>query len=236
MIELDVHLSADGHVVVFHDPAVERTTDGTGALAAKTLAELRELDAGYRFTRDGGLTFPFRGTGVRIPTLEEVLEALPSMRFTVEVKAAAAQRPLFELARRHGAVDRIVAAGIQTVVRTHFDEWPGAVSAGADQVRAFYLRHRFRMARWAPPVDVFQVPPTWGRLTVVTPRFIRDLHAHGIPVQVWVVDDPQDMERFFAWGVDGIQSDRPDLLAEVMTRLHGRPRAPGHERRHAGPE
>jgi glycerophosphoryl diester phosphodiesterase len=79
MIELDVHASADGHCVVIHDATVDRTTDGTGAVAAHDARRAaRELDAGYRFTADGGATFPFRGRGVRIPTIDEVLEALPA--------------------------------------------------------------------------------------------------------------------------------------------------------------
>ncbi|MBX6365899.1 MAG: glycerophosphodiester phosphodiesterase [Gemmatimonadetes bacterium] len=236
MIELDVHLSADGHVVCIHDPTVDRTTDGTGAVAAMTLEQLRALDAGYRFTPDGGRTFPFRGQGLRIPTLDEVLEALPDMRFTVEVKAAAAQRPMFEVVRRHGAQDRVVVAGIHDVVRTHFAEWQGAVSASMEQVRAFFLRHRLHLAgRRAPAVDAFQVPETWGRFRIVTPRFIRDAHAHGIAVQVWTVNDPADMERLLRWGVDGIQSDFPDRLSDVMTRLFGRPPAPARRRSAAAP-
>ncbi|HET9986372.1 MAG TPA: glycerophosphodiester phosphodiesterase [Longimicrobiales bacterium] len=236
MIELDVHVSADGHVVVIHDPTVDRTTDGSGAVAAMTLDQLRAFDAGYRFTTDGGQTFPFRGQGLRIPTLDEVLDALPDMRFTVEVKAVAAQGPMFELVRRRGAQDRIVAAGIHDVVRTRFSEWKGAVSASMEQARAFYLRHRLHLGRRrAPAVDAFQVPETWGRLHIVTPRFIRDAHELGIAVQVWTVNDAADMERLFRWGVDGIQSDFPDRLSAVMTRLFGRPPAPALVRSSATP-
>ncbi len=230
MIELDIHLSADGHVVVMHDPLVDRTTDGVGPVAGKTLAELQALDAGYRFTPDGS-TFPFRGRGVRIPTLQEVLTALPAMRFTVEVKAAAAQRPFFELARRLGAVERIVAAGFGPAERSFFAEWPGAVSASMAQVRRFFALHRLRLgAAWAPPVAIFQVPERAGRLLVCSPRFVRELHAHGIAVQVWTVNEPEAMERLFDAGVDGIQSDHPDRLARVMTRRFGRPPAPAFAR------
>lgn len=226
MIELDVRLTADGHVVVIHDPLLDRTTDGRGPVAAKTLAELRELDAGYHFSTDGR-TFPFRGRGIRIPTLEEVLEALPTMRFTVEVKATAAQRPFFELARRIGAVNRIVAAGLGPEERSLFAEWPGAVSAGMPQVRRFYTLHRLHLAAvWAPAVDVLQVPERNGRWLVVSPRFVRDAHAHDLAVQVWTVNEPADMERLFDAGVDGIQSDYPDRLARVMTRRFGRLPAP----------
>ena len=217
--------------MVVHDPLLDRTTDSTGPVAARTLAQLRQLDAGYRFTPDGGLSFPFRGKGVRIPSLEDVLEALPAMRFTVEVKAAAAQRPFFELARRMSAVDRIVAAGFGAPERGYFSEWPGAVSASMEQVRRFYALHRLRLgATWAPPVDVFQVPERSGRMLICSSRFVKEAHAHGIAVQVWTVDDPAEMERLFDAGVDGIQSDFPDRLARVMTRRFGRPPAPALSR------
>ncbi len=227
MIELDVRVSADGACVVIHDARVDRTTDAEGDVASFTLAELSALDAGYRFTPDGGRSFPFRGRGVRVPTLDEVLDALPDMRFTVEVKAGAAQQPFFDVARRHGAVDRIVAAGLHPAERTRFREWPGAVSASMDQIRPLYFVHRLHLGwAWAPPVDVLQVPERWGAWRVVTPRFVRDAHRHGIAVQVWTVDEPEAMARLLDWGVDGVQSDRPDRLAEVMSRRLGRPPAP----------
>lgn len=226
MIELDIRLTADGHVVVIHDADVDRTTDGTGPVAAKTLAEIQELDAGYRHSPDGR-SYPFRGRGVRVPTLVEVLETLPAMRFTVEVKAPEAQLPFFELAKRMGAVNRIVAASLHNVERTLFREWSGAVSASMEQVRAFYALHRLRVgARWAPPVDVFQVPERFGRLLICSSRFVTDAHAHGIAVQVWTVNERAQMERLFDAGVDGIQSDFPSVLADVMTQRFGRPPAP----------
>lgn len=230
MIELDVRRTADGQLVVHHDPVVDRTTDGSGPLAAKSLAELHELDAGYRFSPDGR-THPFRGRGVRIPTLAEVLEELPAMRFTVEVKAPEAQRPFFEVARRFQAEGRIVAASLHDRERTLFAEWSGARSASMEQVRLFYVLHRLRLARlWAPPVSVFQVPERAGALLVCSPRFVRELHAHGVAVQVWTVNETADMERLFRAGVDGIQSDYPDRLAALMTRLFDRPAAPAAAR------
>jgi len=231
MIELDVRLTADGHVVVIHDERVDRTTDGSGPVAAMTLAELQSLDAGYRHTPDGQ-SFPFRGRGVRIPTLIEVLETLPEMRFTVEVKAPEAQRPFFDIARRLDAVGRIVAASLHNVERTLFREWPGAISASMEQVRAFYLLHRLHLGgTWAPRIDVLQVPEWAGRLLICSPRFVRDAHAHGLAVQVWTVNEAAQMERLFDAGVDGLQSDYPDRLAQVMTRRFGRPGAPALRRR-----
>jgi glycerophosphoryl diester phosphodiesterase len=229
MIELDVHATRDGECAVIHDATVDRTTDGTGRVADMTLDQLRSLDAGYRFTPDGGETFPFRDTGVVIPTLDEVLEALPATPITVEVKAGAAQAPLFRAVDRLAAHHRVVAAGMHDRDRTAFASYSGPVSASTEQLRRFYVRHRLFIGRFLPPpADVVQVPETWEGRRVVTPRFVRDLRSRHIPVHVWTVDDPADMRRLLDWGVAGIITDRPDILARVLQERTGRPPAGGH--------
>ena len=233
MIELDVHSTADGHCVVMHDPAVERTTDGSGRIARLTLAELQQLDAGYRFTPDGGRTFPFRGRGVRVPTFDEVLRALPAMRFTVEVKAGEAQAGLFEAITRHRAHQRVIAAGMYDADRTAFAAYPGALSASSEQLRRFYIAHRLGVGRWVRlPAHVVQVCETWGGRRVLTPRLVRDLHHQGVHVHVWTVNDEADMHRLLDWGVDGILSDFPDRLARVLHQRTGRPLPPALQAPH----
>lgn len=229
MIELDVHASSDGHCVVIHDGTVDRTTDGSGRVAAMPLAALREFDAGHRFTTDGGATHPFRGRRIAIPTLDEVLEALPSARLIVEVKTGAAQEPLFEAIRRFSAEDRVVIAGMYRRDRSLFATYQGLVSASTEDVRRFYLWHRLRLGRWFPPAaDMVQVPESWGERRVVTPRFVRDLRASGVPVHVWTVNDSSDMGRLLDWGVAGLITDRPDILARVLHERVGRPLPTGH--------
>lgn len=228
MIELDVHASADGHCVVIHDPTVDRTTDGTGEVAAMTLEELRRLDAGYAFSPDGGRSHPYRGRGLTIPTLDEVFEALPEMRFTVELKTPAAQRPFFEAVRRADAYDRVIAASQHEYQRTLFGTWPGPVSSSTEQLRAFWPFHVTRLAfLHAPDVDVVQMPELWNGRRILTPRLVEDVHAHGIHVHVWTVNEVDDMERLLDWGVDGIMTDHPDRLAEVLHRRVARPLPPG---------
>ncbi|HEX2167729.1 MAG TPA: glycerophosphodiester phosphodiesterase [Longimicrobiales bacterium] len=227
MIELDVRASADGRCVIMHDELVDRTTNGTGAVAAMPLAQLRELDAGYRFTPDGGATFPFRGAGVRIPTIEEVLEALPAMRITVEVKSGDAQAPLFDAIRRFNARDRVIAAGMFDRERWLFGTYDGAVSGSLEELKPFWMRHRMGLG-WvkAPPCDVVQIPEVWNGRRLVTPRLARDLRRHGIPLHVWTVNDPADMHRLLDWGIAGLISDRPDILGRVLHERVGRPLAP----------
>jgi glycerophosphoryl diester phosphodiesterase len=228
MVELDVRASADGHCVVIHDETLDRTTSGTGPVAALTLAQLRALDAGYHYTPDGGATHPFRERGVRIPTIEEVLEALPATRITVEVKSAAAQAPLFAAVGRFGARDRVIAAGMYDRDRTLFHTWDGALSGSLEQLMPFYIRHRCGLGRLkAPPCDVVQIPETWRGRRLVTPRLVRDLAHHGIPLHVWTVNEIADMHRLLDWGVEGLITDYPDLLGRVLHERVGRPLAQG---------
>lgn len=231
MIELDVHATADGECVVIHDPTVDRTTDGSGPVAAMTLAELRQLDAGYRFTPDGGKTFPFRGRGVRIPTISEVLEALPETRLTVELKTGAAQRPLFEAIRRAGAEERVIVAAEKTRSRTLFTDYPGVKSASSRQVLNFLLLYRVGLHRfWRAPVIAVQIPESWRGRQLLTPRMVRAFQARGMAVHIWTVNEVADMERLLDWGVDGIVTDRPDRLADILTARGLRPPPPARRR------
>lgn len=227
MIELDVRASSDGHCVVIHDATVDRTTNGKGAVAEMTLAELQSLDAAYHFTRDGGRTFPLRGQGVRIPTIDEVLAALPDMRITVESKTAAAQLPLFRAIEQYNASERIVAAGERNEFRTLFHTYGGPRSASLEEAMPFFLMHRAYLARFGRvPADVVQTCEVYRGRRILTQRLVRDFHHRGVLVHVWTVNEEADMERLLDWGVDGLVTDRPDLLAKVLHRRNGRPLPP----------
>ncbi|MGH7477115.1 MAG: glycerophosphodiester phosphodiesterase [Longimicrobiales bacterium] len=228
LIELDVRATADGHCVVIHDPTVDRTTNGQGDVAALTLAALRELDAGHRFTRDDGRSFPFRGQGVRVPTIDEVFDAVGATPLIVEVKEEPAQRPLLEAIRRHGAESRVMHAGERHGDRSLFHrQYAGPASASAAQIKRFYAAHVVRLARlWPIRFDAFQVPETHEGRRVVTPRLIEDLRARGVIVHVWTVNEEGDMHRLLDWGVDGLVTDYPDRLARVLHERVGRPLPP----------
>jgi len=218
IIEIDVRATADGHCVLLHDPTLDRTTDGTGDVARFTLAELKRLDAGHNFVAlDGAHTF--RGRGVTIPTIEEVLEALPDTRFIVEVKIGSAQRPLFEAIRRFAAHDRVLAAGERDIDRDLFPQYPGPTSESGDSMRRMYRMHRLRLMRWwQPSHPAVQFPIDYEGRRMVDRRLVRELKSKGMIVHIWTVNDPADMRMLLDWGVDGVLSDRPDLLAEVMGR------------------
>lgn len=228
MLEMDVHATRDGRIVVLHDATVDRTTDGTGAVGDLPWDAVRELDAGYRFLDPDGRT-SFRGRGVGIPLFEEVLETFPRMRLNVETKTPAAARGLVELIRRHGAVHRVLVAVTEESARASIRDYEGPRGASRQQIRRLWLLRRVPLLGrlYTPRAEALQVPPSWEGREVVTPGFVRAAHERNLPVHVWTVDDEAEMRRFLELGVDGIQTDRPDRLARVLVEATGRPPPPG---------
>ena len=228
LLEIDVQPSRDGEAIVIHDPTVDRTTEGTGPVSSFTVAELERLDAGYRFTPDGGTTFPYRATDVRLSTLREVLQALPHTRVNVEIKDGRAQQAVWDTVHDLHAVHRVLIAAGDRNNRARFRVYGGPQSAGAQDMYAFYGLHLARASRlWTPGVDAFQMPEERGGKQVLTPRMLAELQARNVAVHVWTINEPRDMRRLLEWGVDGVITDRPDRLAALLHEMHGRPLPPG---------
>ena len=228
LLETDVQPTRDGDCVVIHDPTLDRTTDGRGPVADLTVAQIQRLDAGYRFTPDGGATFPYRGRGVRISTLREVLLALPDARVNVEIKDTRAQPAVLRTVRELRAEHRVLIAAGDSRNRSLFRDHPGPTSAGAQDLYAFLALHLTGTTRfYRPPVDAFQMPEGHGGRQVLNPRWVAQAHAHNVAIHVWTVDEEADMRRLLDWGVDGIITDRPDRLARVLHERIGRPLPPG---------
>ena len=216
-LELDVHLSADGVVVVHHDKTLERTTSGSGPIAARTADELARVDAGYRFTRGG--EYPFRGRGIGVPTLREVLARYRGVPIVIEIKvytAAMGQAVAHEI-RRAGAMDYVCVAGYGIAsARAARVALPGvAASAHRGEVRLALYRSWLRCPVRTAPYQTYQVPECAEGVRIVSPRFIRDAHTGGFKVQVWTVDEEADMRRLLDWGADGLISNRPDLAVRI---------------------
>jgi len=216
-LELDVHLSADGVVVVHHDLTLDRTTSASGLLADRTADELARVDAGYRFT--DGTAHPFRGRGTGVPTLREVLQRYRDTRVVVEMKVDSAEmgEAVAREVRRADAVDRVCVAGFgarsAAAARAAL---PGTASSACHpEVRVAVYR---TLAYWPVrrvPYGAYQVPETRGLLRVVSRRFVRYAHDANLKVQVWTVDEEADMRRLLGWDVDGLISNRPDLAVRV---------------------
>lgn len=229
MLEMDVRSTLDGEAVVIHDSTVDRTTDGTGPVGKLTWEELGELDAGYHF-RDPEGKLSYRGRGVRIPRFEEVLEALPGVRMNVETKDSRSAQPLVDAIRRHGAEGRVLVAAEVERHRASVVGYPGPWGASRrDLFRFFFAVHLPLGRRYTPRCEALQVPERYWGVQVVSPRFLREAHLRNLPVHVWTVDEADDMHRLLDMGVDGIQTDRPDRLAKVLSERFGRPLAPALE-------
>lgn len=211
--EIDVQLSADGIPVVIHDRTLDRTTDRTGPVQGLTAAELARVDAGFHFQIDGA--YPFRGQGIGVTTLDAVLSRHRDTRIIIEMKGGEPDlaRATGTAIRRADAVERVCVGSFhQTSIDTLRAEYPEVVTS-ASQKEARWTLHR-SWVRWPwigeRPYAGFQVPERAGRLRVVTPSFIRQVHQEGQVLQVWVVNAPADIHRLLDWGVDGIISDVPD--------------------------
>lgn len=224
VLELDVRASRDGELVVIHDETVDRTTDGSGKVAEMTLAQLQALDAGYRYSPDNGHSFPYRGRGIKIPTLREVLAAFPEARINIEIKQTAPpiEEAVARLIEEMGAQDRVLVASFDDGVIQRFRRLMPEVATGAStgEVQSFYLLQRFGLSAFYRPVaNALQVPDRSGEIQLVTPRFVAAAHAQGMKVHVWTINTPDRMRQLLQIGVDGIITDRPDLLRQVLAEV-----------------
>jgi glycerophosphoryl diester phosphodiesterase len=227
LLELDVQSTRDGEAVVIHDPTLERTTDGEGPVAEHTLDEIRTLDAGFRFTPDGGESFPFRGRGIGVPTLAEVLAASPDLRVIIEIKDGRTQDRVWESIRECDAVDRVLIAAGDSRNRATLSDYPVPVSAGKTEIRLLVVQLRLGRILHAPAIDALQVPDVWEGRRIVTPELIAAADGLNVPVHVWTVNEIADMERLLDWGAAGLVTDRPDRLARLLNERVGRPLPPG---------
>ena len=225
-LELDIQMTRDGEIVVIHDPTVDRTTDGTGPVAGFCLEELGRLDAGYLFTTDRGESYPFRGKGYGIPTLREVLEKFPQVRLNIDLKQTSPERErrLWLLIEEYEAQERVLVASgdvHEGIIRFRkLSLGQVATSASPPELRTSALASLFHSTRLLHPAyDALQVPDIYRGIRVVSPRTISVAHGLNLDMHVWTIDDASTMRLLLGWGVDGLMSDRPDVLAQVLTDL-----------------
>jgi glycerophosphoryl diester phosphodiesterase len=210
-LEFDVHLTADGHVVVHHDATLGRTTGAAGEVAAFTLARLRALDAGATFTRDG-VDRPYRGRGIRIPTLDEVLDAFPGLPLLIEIKTAAASEPTRRCLERHGATARCVVDAFDDRALDAFDHSPIATGAGRGDVAALLLPALARATARRGRYSVVCTPLSYRGVPLPVRGFVRALRPTGRPVHVWTINSPDTAAALWRDGVCGIITDDPGLI------------------------
>jgi glycerophosphoryl diester phosphodiesterase len=216
-LEFDVQLSRDGVVVVHHDDTLDRTTDATGPIGGLTVADLAKVDAGYRFSLTADV-FPYRGLGWGVPTLRQVLSRYP-VPLIIELKTAdpALAKATVEEIRAARAVERVAVGSFwyRALREIRRLEPRLATGAGREETRWALYRSWVGWPVRGTAYREFQVPEQSGRTTIVTPRFIQVAHGAGLPVKVWTVNERADIDRLFAWGIDAIISDRPDIAVDA---------------------
>jgi glycerophosphoryl diester phosphodiesterase len=220
-LEMDVHSTSDGHIVVMHDPLVDRTTDGVGPVAKMTLAELQKLDAGYRFTPDEGATFQYRGRGIIVPTLREVVESFPGVPLNIEVKEneTANETAVADLLKELGHVEiTILAAEKEPMMLRLRAAAPGFATNFCDSEALEFIQ-RTNSGDWegyTPPGTSLQIPEEFSGIPILTPELIDAAHGMDIEIHIWTVNEEADMRRLLEMGVDGIMTDHPEILVDVV--------------------
>ncbi|NQD67603.1 glycerophosphodiester phosphodiesterase [Bacillus haikouensis] len=228
VIEMDIHITRDGHLVTIHDPTVNSTTDGKGAVADYTLKELQRLDAGYAF-QDADGEYTYRGKGVYIPALEEVFQRFPHMKMNIEIKDDNPRERLDEITEKlmnlieeyEMESNVLIASFDQTIIDRFKEQSEGrvAVQGGTEEVKKFVILHKLFMRNlYKPKVNSFQLPLQKDEVDLTDTRFIKGAQRLNIPIHYWTVNDQYTMKLLIKAGADGIITDRPDLLLKLLEK------------------
>jgi len=215
-IETDVQVTADGVVVVFHDDTLERCTNGVGKISEWRWEDLAHLDAAYTFTHDGD-SFPLRGTGIGVSRLDDTFARYPDAFFNIDLKADGTEWAVAEIVKKMEREDNVLIGGFsdRRVARfRRITKGRVATSAGPRDAVAMFVASRTGRGVNAK-VDAYQLPYKTSKF-VVDRRLIDAVHSVDKQIHVWTVNDAREMAKFLDMGVDGIITDRPDTLNDVM--------------------
>jgi glycerophosphoryl diester phosphodiesterase len=228
-LETDAHVTRDGVVVAFHDACLDGLTDRTGAIASLPIAEVEAADAGFAFSPDGGRSFPFRGRGVRVPRLETLLQRWPDARVNIDPKDDACVEPLVALLDRLDAWERVNVGSFSDRRLRRIRALSRGRACTSMGPRAVAVARAAALGGRMPRqgADCIQVPIRTGRIRIVTAGFVRAAHRAGLPVHVWTVNEPAAMRELLELGVDGIMTDRPRVLRDVLAERGVRAQSSG---------
>lgn len=226
VLEFDTHLTKDGHLVVIHDNTVDRTTNGTGKINEMTLEEVQDLDAGYQFTNEKD-EYAFRDQGIYIPTVEEVFQKYPNMRFLIELKDTNVPemyeemiQELWHLIQNYQMEDNVMVGSFAHEINERFEEVSKGnipIGAGEEEVRDFATKHVARLNGLAASnVDSLQLPTEGDGFDLTSKNIIQSAKARNISVYYWTINDKETMNELIDKKVNGIMTDYPDLLIEVL--------------------
>ena len=211
-LELDIHMSADGVPVVIHDPTLLRTAGRDLIVARETFARLQDADAGSRFTRDGGRTFPWRGRGIQVPSLEEVANAFPRMPLVIELKVRGAGDAVRRVLWRTGALQRSVLVSFDHHAVTSFRDGTTVTGAGRIEMMSLFARSLLRRYPRRVPYQAIFVPRNYWGFAIPPAPFARAGRALSLAVHTWVENDPIIARQLWSTGITGIVTDDPGAL------------------------
>ncbi|MBY0148503.1 glycerophosphodiester phosphodiesterase [Neobacillus niacini] len=226
VLETDIHITKDGYLVTIHDPSLDRTTNGKGNVADLTLAEIQALDAGYHF-KDLEGNYSYRGKGVYIPSVEELFQTFKDIKIEIEIKDDNPPERIEEIASKlwnlieeYQMEKKILIASFDQDILNTFEKYAKgrtATSAGRQEVKNFVVTHKFLLRNlYVPEVDAFQIPVEDSGFDLTDQRLIDGAHRLGMDIHYWTIDDPETMEKLIEAGADGILTNRPDLLLQLL--------------------
>jgi glycerophosphoryl diester phosphodiesterase len=227
VLEYDIHITKDGHLVLIHDPTVDPTTNGTGKVEDLTLEELQVLDAGYTF-KDLEGNYSYRGKGVYIPTLEEVFQRYGDILHNIEIKddnpierEEEIVEKLWGLIQKYKLEDKVLIASFDQELIDKFKNLAKekvAVSGGKSEVTRFVILNKFFMAPfYKPTVDAVQIPTESSGFDLKTKNIIKGTGRLNLHLHYWTINDEETMRELIELGASGwIITDRPDILMEVV--------------------
>ncbi|MBS7662000.1 glycerophosphodiester phosphodiesterase [Pseudomonas lalucatii] len=223
MLEMDLHLSSDGELVVIHDSTLERTTNGQGPVAALGLAQLQALDAGYRWTADGGESYPYRGQGIRIPSFAEVLERFPDTPKVIEIKVpdVGMEAQLCAMLHANGQRDRVLVGSFyERSLQLFREHCPGvATSAGPGSVRLLVALDWLGLGGvLSPSYQALQIPERHSGLPIASAGLLQTARKRGLNVQLWTINEQPAMRRLLDLGANGLITDYPDRALQLLGR------------------
>ncbi len=223
ILEGDLHITSNGVLVLIHDETVDRTTNGSGIVEKMTLAELKELDAAYWWSPDNDETYPHRGQGITIPTLAELFETFPAYPVNLEIKKTehSMAQPLCDLLRKYEMQEKTLIASFHDERMAEFREvCPEVATSGSrgEVTKFVILNYAFLGELYSPTANALQAPERDSGILIVRPAFISGANRRNMQVHVWTPNTREELQHFIDLGVDGIITDRPDLLMELLER------------------
>ena len=221
ILELDIRSTSDSILVLLHDKTVDRTTNGKGRISELTLKEAKRLNAGYRWTENDSLSFPFRTLNIKIPTFNEFLTNFKDYNLNIEIKQHHdfIAKKLCESIKENQIQDNVVIGSFNDEVLDEFRFYcpDVATSPGRDEIRTFYgFSYVYLDKFYRPKSDIYQLPEFFRTTHVLTERLVNAAKQKNIPIFVWTVNDPDEMRRFIEMGLNGIITDYPDRLSKVL--------------------